>query len=59
MRTALRQIDPSLATNEFRTMQQIVDKAVSPRRFVVYLLAGFSAFALILVSLGIYGVISY
>ena len=40
-------------------MQQLVDKAVSPRRFVVLLLGGFSAFALVLASLGIYGVISY
>src|SRR5207253_2318949 len=32
---------------------------ISPRRFVVILLAGFSAFALILASLGIYAVISY
>jgi ABC-type antimicrobial peptide transport system permease subunit len=36
-----------------------VDKAVSPRRFTVLLLAGFAAFALVLASLGIYGVISY
>ncbi len=59
VRGALRPIDPNLATNEFRTLQQVVDKAISPRRFVAWLLAGFSAFALILVSLGIYGVISY
>jgi ABC-type antimicrobial peptide transport system permease subunit len=32
---------------------------VSPRRFVVWLLTGFSAFALVLASLGIYGLISY
>jgi ABC-type antimicrobial peptide transport system permease subunit len=36
-----------------------VDKAVSPRRFVVVLLGGFSVFALILAGLGIYAVISY
>jgi len=36
-----------------------VDKAVSPRRFVVLLLGGFAAFALILAALGIYAVISY
>jgi ABC-type antimicrobial peptide transport system permease subunit len=40
-------------------VQQLVDKAVSPRRFVVLLLGGFALFALTLASLGIYGVISY
>ena len=59
VRGSLRMIDPNLATSEFRTLQQIVDKSISPRRFVVYLLGGFALFALILVSLGIYGVISY
>lgn len=59
VRGALRPIDPNLPGNEFRTLQQLVDKAVSPRRFVVLLLAGFAGFALILASLGIYGVISY
>jgi ABC-type antimicrobial peptide transport system permease subunit len=40
-------------------LQELVDKAASPRRFVVVLLVGFAAFALILASLGIYAVISY
>ena len=52
-------IQPNLATNDFRTLQQLVDKAVSPRRFLVLLLGGFALFALVLASLGIYGVISY
>jgi predicted lysophospholipase L1 biosynthesis ABC-type transport system permease subunit len=59
VRAALKPIEPNLPSNEFRTLQQLVDKAVSPRRFVVLLLAGFAGFALILASLGIYGVISY
>jgi len=59
VRTALQPIEPNLPGNEFRTLQQIVDRAVSPRRFVVLLLAGFAGFALILASLGIYAVISY
>jgi ABC-type antimicrobial peptide transport system permease subunit len=59
IRTALRPIDPRLPVSEFQTLQDLVDKAVSPRRFLVLLLTGFAAFALVLASLGIYAVISY
>src|SRR5260221_13814516 len=51
--------EANLPANQFRTLQQLVDKAVSPRRFVVLLLGGFAMFALVLASLGIYAVISY
>jgi predicted permease len=59
IRTALRPIDPNLPVREFVTFQDLVDKALSPRRFLVLLLAGFAGFALLLASLGIYAVISY
>ena len=59
VRAALRPIDPNLPVREFMTLQELVDKAVSPRRFLVLLLAGFAGFALMLASLGIYAVISY
>ena len=59
IREALKQIAPNLSPKEFRPLQRLVDKSVSPRRFVVTLLGGFALFALILASLGIYGVISY
>jgi predicted permease len=59
VRAALRPIAPNLPGNDFRPLQMLVDKAVSPRRFTVLLLGGFAAFALILASLGIYAVISY
>jgi predicted permease len=59
VRQALQPIAPNLPSSDFRTLQQLVDKAVSPRRFVVLLLGGFAAFAVILASLGIYAVISY
>src|ERR1035438_2019634 len=33
VRAALLPIDPNLPASEFRTLQELVDKAVSPRRF--------------------------
>jgi len=59
LREALRPIEPDLPTGNMRTLQTMVDRAVSPRRFVVLLLGGFAGFALVLASLGIYAVISY
>jgi predicted permease len=59
LREALRPIEPDLPTGNLRTLQTLVDRAVSPRRFVVLLLGGFAGFALALASLGIYAVISY
>jgi predicted permease len=59
VRDALKPIDPNLPANEFRPIQDLVDRSISPRRLIALLLAGFAGFALILASLGIYGVISY
>jgi hypothetical protein len=59
IRAALRPIAPNLPGKDFRMLQELVDKSVSPRRLVVLLLSGFAGFALILASLGIYSVISY
>ena len=55
----LREINPNQAAAEFRPIQQVVDHAVSPRRFFVALVSSFACLGLILASLGIYGVISY
>jgi predicted permease len=59
LRAALRPLDPNLPVREFVTLQDLVDRSISPRRFLVLLLAGFASFALILASLGIYAVISF
>jgi predicted permease len=59
VRAELQTVDHDLPTSDFQTLDQLVDQSVSPRRFVTLLLGGFSFLALILASLGIYGVISY
>ena len=59
LRAALQPIAANLPGNDFRTLEQIVEKSVSPRRFLVLLLGSFAGFALVLASLGIYGLISY
>ena len=59
IRGTLQPIAANLPGTDSRTLQQLIDKSVSPRRFLVLLLCGFAGFALILASLGIYGLISY
>jgi predicted permease len=58
IRTTLRPLDPNLPVTEFQTLQGLVDKVVSPRRFLLILLSAFAGFALLLASLGIYALIS-
>ncbi len=59
VQTALSPIDPNLPLHEFTSLQALVDKAVSPRRFLLLMLAGFAGFALLLASVGTYAVISH
>jgi predicted permease len=59
LRRALADLDSRLMATDVRLVGDLVDRAVSPRRFMVSLLGGFSLLALILASLGIYGVVSY
>ena len=59
VRDTLKPLAPNLPGNQFRTIQGLVDKSVSPRRLVLMMLGGFAVFALILASLGIYALISY
>jgi predicted permease len=59
IRTALKKVDPHLPVTRYRTMRELVDSSVLPRRSLVLILTGFAGFGLILASLGIYAVISY
>jgi predicted permease len=59
LRSVLAATDPEMAIEPAKTMTQILDDSVAPRRFQMYLTVGFAIAALVLASLGIYGVISF
>ena len=59
LRAALKEVDPTMSAPEVRPLKDLVDRAVSPRKFLLSLLDGFAGVGLLLASLGIYGVISY
>ena len=59
IRNIIRRIDSELPVPRFETMEQVVDESVAQRRFQMNLLLVFALTALLLASLGIYGVVSY
>jgi putative ABC transport system permease protein len=56
---AIHSVDPDLALDQVRTMDQLVDESLAGDRFVLLLFAGFAGVALVLASIGIYGVMSF
>src|SRR6185295_5455568 len=59
VRNQLRLIDRGVPAYGVKTMTEQIDAALSPDRMVAVLLAIFGAAALLLASVGIYGVVSY
>jgi predicted permease len=56
---AVRELDPQAQALNFRTMNEMVDRSLMQERFVAQLAGFFSLFALLLASIGLYGVMSY
>jgi ABC-type antimicrobial peptide transport system permease subunit len=59
VRAAIRDIDSSLAVGKIATLQQKVDSGLVHERMMALLSACFGLLALILTSVGVYGVIAY
>ncbi len=59
IRGEVRALDKSLPVYDIKAMERIVADSISQPHFTTLLLAGFAGIALILVTVGVYGVISY
>ncbi|MPY90486.1 MAG: FtsX-like permease family protein [Luteitalea sp.] len=59
IRRELRSLDSNLPIPEFRTFEQVVADSVSRPRFFTTLLSLFSAVALVLAAVGIFGLLSF
>ena len=58
-KSALRDLDPTLPLYNVRTMEQIVGESIAQPRLNTTLLSVFAGIALVLATVGIYGVVSY
>ncbi|MGA8923293.1 MAG: FtsX-like permease family protein, partial [Candidatus Dormiibacterota bacterium] len=59
VRDIVKSLDPNLPISQVRELASIVGDNVAPRRFSVLLLSAFAGLALMLATVGIYGVTSY
>jgi len=59
IRREISRLDPDLPAANVRTLEQVAADSIAPRRLSVVLIGVFAAVALVLASVGIYGVMSF
>jgi len=59
VRQIIREVDPDQPVSNVATMAEVLGTEAAQRRMGMIMLAGFAALALLLASLGIYGVLAY
>jgi putative ABC transport system permease protein len=59
VRQQVRELDPQLPVYDVKTMNQVLSTAMARPRFMTFLLVLFAAVAMLLATVGIYGVMSY
>jgi len=59
IRGAIQSVDPGLPVFNVTSMDEVLDASLASRRFSANLVAGFAGGALLLASIGIYGLLAY
>ncbi len=59
IRGAIQGVDPELPVFAVRSMTDAIDRSLAPRRFSATLVAAFAAGALLVTTIGVYGLLAY
>ena len=59
IRTEIWSIDRDLPSSGIRTLEEVIERNISSYRLVTWLLGAFAGMGLLLMTLGVYGVVSY
>jgi putative ABC transport system permease protein len=59
VRSIVASLDPALPVTDVRSFEQVIDRSVAPERLNAVFVTTFGGMALVLATIGIYGVLSY